>query len=112
CSGYRWDDAVRPREPSRFLAEIRDACRAGAGEIALWIDEPGDTNPLTENAPTWQWPYDPLGARRATIAEGAAMVRTVASGDVDLEAAAAMVEWDDEVSRLLAERDRQRLDRT
>ncbi|NEE04131.1 ATP-dependent DNA helicase [Phytoactinopolyspora halotolerans] len=112
CSGYRWDDAIRVREPSPFLHEISEVCRAGAGEVALWADEPGETNPMAENQPIWEWPYDPLGARRAVIAQGAAMVRASAAGDVDLEAAAAMAEWDDEVSRLLAERDRQRRGRT
>ncbi|NED97194.1 ATP-dependent helicase [Phytoactinopolyspora alkaliphila] len=108
CSGYRWDDALRPREPSPFLLEVRRALEAGAGEVSVWVDDPGETNPLAENQPTWRWPYDPLGARRATLEEGARLVRAAAGGDIDLEAAAAMGEWDDEVSRLLAERDRQR----
>ncbi len=108
CSGYRWDDAVRPRQPSIFLDEIREVCDAGGGEVAVWVDDPGETNPLTENDPVSQWPYDPLGARRSVLDEGANMVR---AAQAELEGAlfvpdAPATEWDAEIDRLLAERDR------
>lgn len=101
CSGYRWDAAVRPREVSRFLHEIRAACESGAGEVAVWVDDPGDTNPLTADPPVWQWPYDPLGERRAAIESGALLVRAAADRSVTPPS-----EWDDEVERLLDERKR------
>jgi DNA helicase II / ATP-dependent DNA helicase PcrA len=108
CSGYRWDDAVRAREPSSFLIEIRETCKNGAGDTAVWADEPGETNPLTADQQVWQWPYDPLGARRPALEAGATLVRETARSELDLETAAAMAEWDDEVTRLLEERQRQR----
>ncbi|AYY11951.1 ATP-dependent helicase [Actinobacteria bacterium YIM 96077] len=108
CSGYRWDDTTRPREPSPFLLEIWNACRTGSGEIGPWVEDAGTTHPLAENEQTWQWPYDPLGVRRPALESGAQLVREAAKGAMDLETAAAMAEWDDDVERLLAERERQR----
>jgi DNA helicase-2/ATP-dependent DNA helicase PcrA len=108
CSGYRWDEAVRPREPSVFLTEIRDECQGGAGEVAVWVDNPGETNPLAENLTVRQWPYDYLGDRRSILEDGAALVRQAqaAIAGVLFVPEAPMTEWDDEIDRLLAERDR------
>jgi DNA helicase II / ATP-dependent DNA helicase PcrA len=77
CSGYWWDDATRPRGPSEFLTEVRDACAAGAGVVDTWTDPPADgaANPLLATAVTAAWPVDPLAARRGAVAAGAALVR-------------------------------------
>src|SRR5690606_21474766 len=50
CSGFRWGDGLRPRQPSEFIDEIRTACEAGAGTVGVWAAEPDphDTNPLDE----------------------------------------------------------------
>jgi DNA helicase-2/ATP-dependent DNA helicase PcrA len=114
CTGYRWADASRPRRPSSFLIEIRDACEAGAGELGVWAAEPetGATNPLDDEIRDLRWPYDPLGSRRAVVEEGAALVRAAQAGDdaADLldeaEVVAAAGEWELEVERLIAERER------
>jgi DNA helicase-2/ATP-dependent DNA helicase PcrA len=106
CSGYRWDDNVRAREVSRFLAEIAAECRAGAGEVPVWADgDVGDENPLANAGDDVYWPYDPLGGRRALIKAGAQLVHEAASAtQVSIDVAAAASEWDEEISRLLAER--------
>lgn len=72
CSGYRWDDAIRPREPSPFLVEI-----ATAASVDCWAEEPadGEVNPLLGQQREAPWPYDPLGERRPGVEEGAALVR-------------------------------------
>jgi DNA helicase-2/ATP-dependent DNA helicase PcrA len=114
CSGFWWSDGVRPRKPSEFLVEIRAVCEQGAGTVSVWSAEPanGETNPLDEVAPEYRWPYDPLGARRAVVEEGADLVRAALTGDdaADLLAEAAIAEaaaeWDAEVDRLIAERER------
>ncbi len=114
CSGYWWGDGVRPRKPSEFLVEIRAVCEEGGGTVSVWSAEPadGESNPLDELAPEYRWPYDPLGARRAVVEEGARLVHAALAGDdaADLLAEAAIAEaaaeWDDEVERLIAERDR------
>lgn len=112
CTGYWWGDGVKPRQPSEFLGEIRVACMDGAGTVGVWVDDPGETNPLAESAPEFWWPYDPLGARRGIIEEGARLVRAAASGDdaddllTEAETAEAATEWDTEVERLIAERKR------
>lgn len=112
CSGYWWGDGVRPKQPSEFLQEVRGACEDGAGAVGVWVEEPGETNPLDEVAAELRWPYDPLGGRRAVIEEGAGLVWAAASGEdapdlvAEAEIAAAAGEWDTEVERLVAERER------
>ncbi|SEF17870.1 ATP-dependent helicase [Jiangella alba] len=110
CSGYCWDDAVRPRELSMFLHEIKVACDDGAGEVGVWATPPeaDDTNPLSQQVRELRWPYDPLGQRRALLEDGAGLVRA-AQGAVDgvlFDLAQPVTEWDAEVERLLAERER------
>jgi DNA helicase-2/ATP-dependent DNA helicase PcrA len=77
CSGYWWDDATRPRGPSDFLAEVRDACLGGAGVVDSWVDPPadGEPNPLLATTVTAAWPVDPLARRRDAVAAGADLVR-------------------------------------
>ena len=114
CSGFWWGDGLRARKPAEFLREVRTACEAGAGSVGVWADEPGpdDTNPLTETPREYRWPYDPLGARRAVVEDGARLVRAAEAGDDagDLLAEAAIAEaaaeWEAEVGRLIAERER------
>lgn len=110
CSGFCWDDGVRPRELSMFLHEIKVACEEGAGEIGVWVRAPedDDTNPLAQQVRELRWPYDPLGQRRSLLEDGAALVRA-AQGSVDgvlFDLAQPVTEWDAEVERLLAERER------
>ncbi|MEN3357264.1 MAG: ATP-dependent helicase UvrD/PcrA, partial [Mycobacteriales bacterium] len=77
CAGYWWDDASRPRGPSDFLTELRDACLAGAGEVAGWAPPPaeGEPNPLLAEVVTASWPVDPLQGRRDAVQAGADLVR-------------------------------------
>lgn len=86
-SGHRWGETGdRPREPSPFLVEVRDAVTGAAGaagtvgaagRVEHWAEPPaeGTANPLASQVCTAQWPVDPLGARRAAIEHGAALVR-------------------------------------
>jgi DNA helicase II / ATP-dependent DNA helicase PcrA len=114
CSGFWWGDGKRARKPSEFLTEVRGACEVGAGTVGVWAEQPdpADPNPLDEIVREYQWPYDPLGARRAVVEAGARLVRAAAAGDDagDLLAEAAIAEaaaeWDAEVERLIAERER------
>ncbi len=112
CSGYWWGDGVRPRQPAEFLQEIRAECEAGSGTIGVWVDEAGETNPLDDVPVELRWPYDPLGGRRAVVEEGARLVRAAAAGEdaadlvAEAEIAEAASEWDTEVERLVAERER------
>ena len=112
CTGYRWGDGKLPRRPSEFLVEMRAACLDGAGQVGVWVDDPGSHNPLDDTGTEHYWPYDPLGGRRALIEEGAALVRAAQAGEdvadsrADAEAAAAAAEWELEVNRLVEERER------
>jgi len=101
-SGHRWGETGdRPREPSPFLIEIRDAVagtadigtgtgaeagigtgtgtgnRTGAGRVRHWAEPPaeGAANPLASQVRAAVWPVDPLGGRRAAIEHGAELVR-------------------------------------
>jgi DNA helicase II / ATP-dependent DNA helicase PcrA len=112
CTGYRWGDGKLARTPSEFLVEMRAACIAGAGEVGVWVDDPGPANPLDDVVADFHWPYDPLGGRRAVIEQGAALVRAAQAGDdvadldAEAEVSAAAAEWELEVDRLLEERSR------
>lgn len=79
-SGHWWGETGgRPKGPSAFLTEIREAVLAAEhppADIAHWAPPPAEDapNPLAAQAKTAQWPADPLGKRRAAVAEGARMV--------------------------------------
>ena len=110
CTGYRWGDGKLARPPSEFLVEMREACTDGAGEVGVWVDDPGVANPLDDLVTEYRWPYDPLGGRRAALEDGAALVRAAQAGDdvadllTEAEVSAAAAEWELAVDRLIEER--------
>ena len=70
-SGYAWDNAKDPRQPSAFLVEIRDLT-----EVDEWFVPPdGAVSPRLSAAREAIWPIDPLGDRRPDIEAGAELVR-------------------------------------
>ncbi|WP_306746020.1 ATP-dependent helicase [Saccharothrix yanglingensis] len=79
-SGHWWaESGEKPKGPSAFLTELREAVLAAEhppADIAHWAPRPGedDPNPLASQTKTAQWPADPLGRRRAAVAEGAELV--------------------------------------
>jgi DNA helicase-2/ATP-dependent DNA helicase PcrA len=117
CSGYWWGDRVRkPRGASAFLSEVRDLCLAGAGTVDGWAPRPQDgaQNPTDELTATAVWPADPLGERRPALEEAAAAVRAALAGRATATGAEGrepsdpvVARWAEEVTLLLAERDRQ-----
>jgi ATP-dependent DNA helicase UvrD/PcrA len=75
-SGHWWGETGdKPREPSPFLLDVRATVPPGA--VAHWAPRPahGEANPVAAQARMAQWPSDPLGARRAAVEAGAALVR-------------------------------------
>ena len=71
ASGYAWDNAKEPRQPSAFLVEIRDLA-----EVDEWFVPPdGAVNPRLSAAREAIWPVDPLGDRRPDVEAGAELVR-------------------------------------
>ena len=115
CSGYWWGDGLtRPRGASPFLAEIADACNAGAGVVGPWEPPPADggTNPTLATKATAVWPADPLGDRRPALTEAAALVAAAPGQEAGEELSAAeraeAQRWALEAQLLLAERERER----
>jgi DNA helicase-2/ATP-dependent DNA helicase PcrA len=78
ASGYVFDDAKTPREPSEYLVSLR-----GFAEPDVWFEPADDAvNPVTAVLPVATWPFDPLGtpdgrgpSRRAEVEAGADLVR-------------------------------------
>jgi DNA helicase-2/ATP-dependent DNA helicase PcrA len=111
CSGYWWSDGVKPRGPSAFLTEILDSAhRAGIAPDG-WAQAPDADadNPLAAEANTVEWPADPLGERRETIAAGADLVaEAVRAGPAAMVAARedeSGKRWLEQSRLLLAERE-------
>ena len=126
-TGYWWGSSGRPLGPSPFLEEVRQACLAGAGTVAVWADPPeeGTANPLLAEPETSAWPLEQGAAlgdassreRYEGIVEAARMVEdamlgrtrpwagTEGLGEADR---ARMSAWARDVELLLAERDRGR----
>ena len=84
-TGAVWGDGSTPREPSRFLEEIRELAEGGPfsdgaefdGQIRVghWVDVPGEgaENPRAVDGRTASWP-DPLEGRRDAVESGAGLV--------------------------------------
>ncbi|MQA87769.1 MAG: AAA family ATPase [Streptosporangiales bacterium] len=119
CSGYWWGETRARLGPSVFLAEVRRACEAGAGEVAAWAPEPAPDaeNPGLAEPVTAHWPSAPSGPRHVGVAEGALLVEQALAGAgerwlADLgdeagsedEAAGRAAAWGRDERLLLAER--------
>jgi DNA helicase-2/ATP-dependent DNA helicase PcrA len=76
CSGYWWGAGHTRLGPSVFLAEIRDACAAGAGMVARWAPEPAAdaANPALSEPVTATWPAAAAGPRYEAVREAAELV--------------------------------------
>ncbi|WP_432488846.1 ATP-dependent helicase [Kineococcus sp. SYSU DK018] len=110
-SGAHWDDAAKPREPSRFLREVLQTPSL-PGLVSLPpapAPEGGTPNPRTSVPQRVVWPVDPLASRRGEVEAGAAAVRAAAAqpgtgaapgGAPDQEVAG----WAQQVELLLTER--------
>ncbi|MCI2239200.1 ATP-dependent helicase [Paenibacillus sp. TRM 82003] len=106
-SGAHWDDATKPRRPSRFLLEVLQ--EPGLPGLVSLPPVPapaeGEENPRTATPQRVVWPVDPLAARRADVDAGARAVREAAgrasaAPAPDAEAAS----WAQQVELLLSER--------
>jgi DNA helicase II / ATP-dependent DNA helicase PcrA len=69
CTGYWWGSGVSRLGPSVFLHEVRAACEAGAGAVAVWAEEPaGDAgNPALAEPATAAWPAAAAGSRYEAV---------------------------------------------
>ena len=122
CSGYWWGDGTSRLGPSAFLAEVRDACLAGAGSVAGWAAEPEAeaANPALADPAVAAWPAErAVDARSAAVRAAAglvygAMAELEREADDSADSAAAgphqelMDSWASEADLLLAERARRR----
>lgn len=88
-----------PRPPSVYLAELfGDGLIAGLPEQSMLEGNPVDHDQLEPN-----WPFDPLGPRRAAVEDAAALVRASRGGHAG--------RWERDVELLLDERRRRLLAR-
>ncbi|KAA8958925.1 ATP-dependent helicase [Mycobacterium sp.] len=114
-SGHQWGaTGVKPRGPSDFLDELKDIIERSAaagdacGVVEHWAPAAGERNPFRDSGVEAIWPADPLGARRADVERGAALVAAAMSAGEPPQASAPVCsdEWAADVDALLAERAR------
>ncbi|MDL9980888.1 UvrD-helicase domain-containing protein [Microbacterium candidum] len=92
-TGSAWGGQTRSRPPSPYLAQMLDAL----GMDPIPEVDPGDNPYLERGGQILSWPLDPLGARSEVVHAAAdAVFRSIDAGDAAP---------DDELVRLLAERD-------
>ena len=82
-SAHHWaETGSTPKGPSEFLRDLKravdDGDSASTVRIDHWADPPeaDAVNPFTDAPAAATWPRDPLGARRAAVEEGAALLRS------------------------------------
>ena len=122
CSGYHWGEGTTVVGPSVFLHEARQACEDGAGEVAVWEQEPLPDNPVVGSGRTAAWPSPQPPAGPAVQAAAVRVSELVAELDagpledlaprLDPEARALVDRWDDDLRRLAEEAARRRARRT
>ena len=114
-SGHHWGATeAKPRGPSDFLLEIKDAIdrSTAAGEpcgvVEQWAPAPrdGDVNPLRDNVMERSWPADPAGAARGDVDRSARMVASLMVAEQVPGEAQDPFGWAADVDALLAERER------
>lgn len=86
-SASHWSGTKSPRRPSAFLEEMA----AALGRTIVSDVDPGD-NPFEGRRRLLQWPLDPLGARRGTVAAAAEEVRRAAQAEPTAELALLLAE--------------------
>jgi DNA helicase-2/ATP-dependent DNA helicase PcrA len=93
CTGYWWGEGRSPLGPSVFLTEVREACEAGTGTVAVWASRPaGDAiNPLLAKPVTASWPAIPSGPQHEVMLEAAAEVERALAGPAGSRPAGAAV---------------------
>jgi DNA helicase-2/ATP-dependent DNA helicase PcrA len=127
CSGYWWGSGVSRLGEGGVLRlqELRAACEAGAGPVAVWAEEPEPDaqNPALAEPATATWPATAAGARYEAVREAGLLVAEAMAaahtprpdltdltaqllpGDTELVAA-----WERDADLLLAERAERRGD--
>jgi DNA helicase II / ATP-dependent DNA helicase PcrA len=89
ATGYWWGSGVSRLGPSVFLEEVRAACEAGAGTVAMWAEAPEDgaENPALAEPATASWPAAASGSRYEAIREAGKLVAEAIDGAAGPDAA-------------------------
>jgi DNA helicase-2/ATP-dependent DNA helicase PcrA len=120
-SSFTWTTTQKPSAPSPYLLTVRGCQEEWGAKPDTWhVPEEGEENPRTADPTVVQWPVAQVGAERERRKEAARRVvaaRAEVADDpgvladlagLDLEQAARVGRWDDEIDRLLTEAAQQR----
>jgi DNA helicase II / ATP-dependent DNA helicase PcrA len=85
CTGYWWGEGISRLGPSAFLDEVRGACEAGEGTVAVWAaePEPDATNPALAEPATAPWPAEQVATARSEAVRAAATLVSRAMADLE-----------------------------
>ncbi len=120
-SSYCWTPTNKtPAGPSDYQVRTRDALEAWGGKADRWVDKPtkGTTSPYAARTVDLPWPIAHHTAEAERRHDAARLVRAALEArragaepqdeDLDMLELQRVQEWDEELTRLLAEAERQR----
>lgn len=105
CTTSRWRDGSKAVEPSEIFYMIAEVASALGGRMISDAPAPDDgaENPTLENPMTANWPFDPLGSRRAAFDAAVDLVNKSAVHSLKEVTDSQIASWIEDAQALITE---------
>ncbi|TRZ54504.1 MAG: ATP-dependent helicase, partial [Streptomycetaceae bacterium] len=105
CTTSRWRDGSKAVEPSEIFYMIAEVASALGGPMISDAPAPEDgaENPTLENPMTADWPFDPLGSRRAAFDAAVELVNKSAVHSLKEVSDSQIASWIEDAQALITE---------